>query len=72
MKKEKKISITLSTIDYNKLKSMAKKEKISIEDFILYLVYGAIYKDKKPNKKTLKAIENVEKGIGYNILQRYQ
>ena len=38
-------------------------EGLSAKAFILDLI-GAIYKNKKPNKATLKAMEDAEKGIG--------
>ena len=64
MYKKTKISINLSTIDYKKLLSIAKRQGFSAEEFILHLIYETIYKNKKPNKKTLKAMEDAEKGIG--------
>jgi len=62
MVKKAKVSIDLSTIDYKKLLSIAKVQGLSAEEFILDLIYGAIYKNKKPNKATLKAMEDARSG----------
>lgn len=57
-----RITIDISKIDHKKLKALSIVLEKSMREIILELIEERLYATKSPNKKTLKAIDDVEKG----------
>lgn len=58
-----RLSVDMNPKDHRKLKILADANGISLKDFILTVLEPYLHPQKKPNKATLKAIDNIEKGI---------
>jgi len=56
-----RLTIDISKKTHTRLKAMASIEGKSMRGYVSELIRKAVYK-KVPNKETLRAIENVEKG----------
>ncbi len=59
-----RLSVEISKNEHKKLKVLADVNGLTLKEFILAVLEPILYPKKKPNKATLKAIEDTEKGIG--------
>ncbi len=59
-----RLSVEIPKKAHKKLKILAEINELTLKDLILFALDPILYPEKKPNKTTLKAIENTEKGIG--------
>lgn len=59
-----RITVDIPKIDHKKLKAMAALTSRSMREIIIASIEEYLSSTKKPNKITLKAIEETEKGIG--------
>ena len=57
-----RITIDIPKDDHVKLKAMAAIFGTSMREIIIELIEEHLFSDRTPNKKTLQAIESVEKG----------
>ena len=62
-------SVDMNSKDHIKLKILANANGMTLREFILTLLGPLLHPNKKPNKATLKAMENVEKGIGLKTFE---
>ena len=59
-----RLSVEISRNEHKKLKILADANGLTLKEFILAVLEPILYPKKKPNKATMKAIEDTEKGIG--------
>ncbi len=59
---KKQTSFRLSTDLLNRLKTQAKKEHRSLNNYVEYLLIHGYYADHQPNAETLAAIEEAKAG----------
>jgi len=59
-----RITVDIPKVDHKKLKAMAALTSRSMREIIVESIEEYLSSAKYPNKKTLKAIEEVEKGKG--------
>jgi hypothetical protein len=59
--KTTRLSIDMNPKDHRKLKILADTNGLSLKDFMLIVLEPYLHPSRAPNKKTQKAIENVEK-----------
>ena len=62
-----RITVDIPKIDHKKLKAMAALTGRSMREIITESIEEYISSAKYPNKKTLKAIEDAEKGKGLTV-----
>jgi len=62
--KTTRLSVDMDSKDHRKLKILAEANGMSLREFILTLLEPLLYPNKKPNKETMKSIEQTEKGKG--------
>jgi antitoxin component of RelBE/YafQ-DinJ toxin-antitoxin module len=56
------MSIDVPLRDHKRIKMLAAAEGASIREFVIECIRERIYPEKIPNKKTLKAMEDVRQG----------
>ncbi len=59
-----RLSVEIPRNEHKKLKILADANGLTLKEFILAVLEPILYPKKKPNKATMKAIEDTEKGIG--------
>ena len=59
-----RLSVEIPSNAHKKLKILADAMGITLKEFILGVLEPILYPKKKPNKVTMKAIKDTEKGIG--------
>ncbi len=57
-----RLSVDMNPNEHRKLKILAEANGMTLKEFILTLLEPVLYPNKKPNKETQKAIDNIEKG----------
>lgn len=57
-----RMTIDIPTEDHTRLKALAAVLGMSMRELVLGWMQEHLYSSNSPNKKTLRAIENVEKG----------
>lgn len=57
-----RMSIDIEPKAHKRLKMLATSQDLPIRDFVLSLIYPAIYGDYCPNDETLEAMEEAEQG----------
>lgn len=62
--KTTRLSVDMNSKDHRKLKILANANGMTLREFVLTLLDPLLHPNKKPNKATLKAMENAEKGVG--------
>lgn len=56
-----RLSVDMNPKEHRKLKILAEANGMTLKEFILTLLEPILYPSKKPNKETLKAMDNVVK-----------
>jgi len=56
-----RLSIDILPNEHKRIKALAAVMGVSIREFVTECLYERIYPEKKPNKETAKAIEDLEK-----------
>jgi macrodomain Ter protein organizer (MatP/YcbG family) len=64
-----RLSIDMESKDHRKLKILADAHGMTLKELILTLLEPLLYPNKKPNKETLKAMEQADKGIGLKTFE---
>jgi len=59
-----RMSIDISPNAHKRLKMIATSKDLPIRDFVLSLIYPAIYENYTPNDETFKAMKEAEDGKG--------
>ena len=57
-----RLSVDMNPKEHRKLKILAEANGMTLKEFILTLLEPVLYPNKKPNKETQKAMDNVVKG----------
>lgn len=57
-----RMSIDVPLKDHKRIKIFAAAEGASIREFVIDCIHERIYPEKKPNKKTRKAMEDARRG----------
>ncbi len=57
-----RMSIDIPVKDHQRIKILAAAEGISLKDFVIECIHEKMYREKKPNAKTRKAMMEARKG----------
>ena len=57
-----RMSIDVPLKDHKRIKVLAAAEGATLREFVIECIHERIYPEKRPNKKTIKAMEDARKG----------
>ncbi len=57
-----RMSIDVLLKDHKRIKVLAAAEGATLREFVIECIHERIYPEKRPNKKTIKAMEDSRKG----------
>ncbi len=57
-----RMSIDVLLKDHKRIKVLAAAEGATLREFVIECIHERIYPEKRPNKKTIKAMEDFRKG----------
>ena len=67
-----RMSIDLPEKDHRKIKALSAVMGVTIKDFVIECIHDRIFSEKKPNKETIAAIEDLDKKRNLHLAENVE